>query len=131
MLPGQAFRAGDWLGEYLGELLPAAAPEADSSDYAFTMAECAASGVQELVVDAQTHGNWTRFVNSSCKPNAEALPEQVGGVRVVVLRARKRIRAGEQVCISYGREYFEGRKVMCLCEAKEGPHMPAAIGGGD
>ena len=124
ILPGQAFRAGDWLGEYLGELLPATAPEADTSDYAFTMAGCANSGVQEVVVDAQTHGNWTRFLNSSCKPNAEALPEQVGGVKIIAVRARKRIRAGEQVCISYGRRYFEGRKMMCLCETKDGPHLP-------
>ncbi len=80
-------------------------------------------------MDAQTHGNWTRFLNSSCKPNVEALPEQVGGVRVIVLRAKKRIRAGEQVCIGYGRGYFEGREMMCLCEAKRGPHMPPAAKG--
>ncbi len=77
VLPGEELPAGAWLGEYLGELLPPTAPEADSSDYAFTLS--AQGGAAEVVIDAATHGNWTRFVNSSCRPNVVASPEQVGG----------------------------------------------------
>ncbi|KAK3897359.1 hypothetical protein C8A05DRAFT_39087, partial [Staphylotrichum tortipilum] len=69
VLPGATLPRGAWLGEYLGELLPLTAPEADSSDYAFTLPGEGGGAAAEVVIDAGTHGNWTRFVNSSCRPN--------------------------------------------------------------
>jgi SET domain-containing protein len=121
---GQRIAAGEWLGEYLGEVLPAAAREAQTSAYAFTLRGYAADRVPELVVDAQTHGNWTRFVNSSCRPNVAATPEQIGKVRIVAFRAETDIAAGEQVLINYGRDYFAERGIMCCCEVSAQPHLP-------
>ncbi|KAK4040798.1 hypothetical protein C8A01DRAFT_35172 [Parachaetomium inaequale] len=121
---GNTIPKGAWLGEYLGELLPPAAREADTSDYAFTMPGLARDGVDELVIDAETHGNWTRFVNSSCRPNVLASPEQVGKVRIIALRALRKLRGGEQLLISYGRQYFEERNIKCCCAVGKEPHLP-------
>ncbi len=130
MRPGHTLAAGAWIGVYLGELLPSMAPEAETSDYAFTL-PAANKGAREVVVDVQTHGNWTRFVNSCCRPNVEATLEQVGGVRVVALRVVREIKGGEEVVICYGRRYFEGRKMVCRCKTpgrgrrrKDGGHLP-------
>jgi hypothetical protein len=124
VLPDQTIAEGDWLGEYLGQLLPANAPEAETSDYAFDMPGRAVERVRRVIVDAATHGNWTRFVNSSCEPNVQALAEQVGKVRVIVYRALRDIQAGEQLLVTYGRGYFEERGILCCCEAKREPHLP-------
>lgn len=130
--PGHTIRAGTFLGEYLGEILPADAPEGNTSAYAFTMAGDdgdgggGGGGGPELLVDAETHGNWTRFVNSSCRPNVEALPEQVGKVRVVVFRALRNIKAGEQLFIFYGQGYFETRGLLCCCGEQPVAHTVVA-----
>jgi SET domain-containing protein len=81
-------------------------------------------GVKELVIDAETHGNWTRFVNSSCRPNVLASPEQVGKVRIIAFRALRKLRGGEQLLISYGRQYFEERNIKCCCAVQKEPHLP-------
>ncbi|KAK4155682.1 hypothetical protein C8A00DRAFT_13310 [Chaetomidium leptoderma] len=122
---GQTITKGAWLGEYLGELLPPSAPEATTSLYAFTMPGIAAGNARELLVDGQTHGNWTRFVNSACRPNVLASPEQVGKVRIVAFRALRTIRPGEQLLINYGRHYFSERGMRCCCAVSAAPHLPA------
>ncbi|KAK4099146.1 SET domain-containing protein, partial [Parathielavia hyrcaniae] len=120
----QTIAEGDWLGEYLGEILPLDAPEANTSDYAFLMPGRAVERVKRVVVDAATHGNWTRFVNSSCDPNVEVVPEQVGKVRIIAFRAARDIHAGEQLLVFYGKDYFEERGLMCCCETDPLPHPP-------
>jgi hypothetical protein len=125
VLPGHTIAEGDYLGEYLGQLLPADAPEAGTSDYAFDMPGRAVEHVRKVIVDAATYGNWTRFVNSSCEPNVQALAEQVGKVRVIVYRALRDIQADEQLLVTYGRGYFEETGILCCCEAKPEPHLPS------
>ncbi|KAL2266698.1 hypothetical protein VTJ83DRAFT_6050 [Remersonia thermophila] len=128
------FHEGDYLGEYLGELLPLGAPEVMQSDYIFTLDAVTRKTrgkrgarhdvAPEVYVDAAQHGNWTRFVNSSCTPNVEALARQAGRVRMVVYRAVRAIRPGEQLFVYYGKGYFTSRGLRCLCPADTKPHMP-------
>ena len=44
-----------------------------------------------------------RYANHSCRPNAES--DVVKGK--VILRARKKIKPGEEITYDYGREYFD------------------------
>lgn len=122
--PGQTINEDDWLGEYLGEILPGDTLEQLQSWYAFDLAEFPKDGLPKITIDAATHGNWTRFVNSSCNPNVQPLPEQIGKVRVVAFRALRDIQAGEQLQINYGREYFEGPGIQCCCDSQPHPHLP-------
>jgi len=52
---------------------------------------------------AQDAGNMGRYANHSCRPNAES--DVVKGK--VILRARKKIKPGEEITHDYGREYFD------------------------
>lgn len=122
---GCAIDKDDWIGEYLGELVPPSASEAETSRYAFTLPGVPGEeGVGEVVIDAQTHGNWTRFFNSHCVPNVSATSEQVGKVRIVAFRALRRIEAREQLLIFFGRQYFAERGMLCCCDAQAEPHLP-------
>ena len=54
-------------------------------------------------IDGSVRSNTTRYINHSCRPNAEAI---VSGRRVWIW-SRRNIRAGEEITYDYGREYFE------------------------
>ena len=54
-------------------------------------------------VDGSSRRNIGRYANHSCRPNAES--DVVKGK--VILRARKKIKAGEEITYDYGREYFD------------------------
>lgn len=71
----------------------------------------------EVYVDASAGGNWTRFLNHSCEPNCSfARTLRCGYTRVIYARTKRHIRAGEQLFVDYGRDYFEG--VGCRCGSK-------------
>jgi SET domain-containing protein len=65
-------------------------------------------------IDGSTRRNLARYVNHSCKPNAEAELERGH----MVFRACKRIKSGDEITIDYGEEYLEFYfgKHGCLCE---------------
>ena len=64
-------------------------------------------------IDGSPRGNTARYINHSCRPNAEAI---VSGRRVWIWSKRK-IRAGEEITYDYGREYFDDhiRPAGCRC----------------
>jgi hypothetical protein len=65
-------------------------------------------------IDGSTRANMARYVNHSCRPNAEA----VGRGRGIAYVARKRIKAGEEITVDYGKAYFDAyiKKSGCRCE---------------
>jgi SET domain-containing protein len=66
-------------------------------------------------IDGRARSNTARYINHACRPNAEAF---VSGHRVWVWSKRE-IKAGEEITINYGREYFdkEIRPKGCRCKA--------------
>jgi SET domain-containing protein len=54
-------------------------------------------------VDGSNRRNKGRYANHSCRPNAES--DVVKGK--VILRARRKIKPGEEITYDYGREYFD------------------------
>lgn len=78
-----------------------------------------------VMIDAKSQGNWTRYMNSSCDPNLEAFTEQVGKIRVVVFKPRRKISRNEELCFYYGADFFKTHKIAkCLCRAYGAPHSP-------
>jgi SET domain-containing protein len=65
-------------------------------------------------IDGTPRSNTARYINHSCRPNAEAI---VTGRRVWVW-SKRRIRAGEEITYDYGKEYFDDhiKPVGCKCE---------------
>jgi hypothetical protein len=66
-------------------------------------------------IDGSSRRNVARYINHSCRPNAEALLRK-GRIVFVALR---RIGAGEEITLDYGKEYFDLfiRAAGCRCAA--------------
>jgi SET domain-containing protein len=66
-------------------------------------------------IDGSPRSNVARYINHSCKPNAEAI---ISRGRVWIW-SRKTIKPGEEIAYDYGKEYFEGiiEPQGCKCEA--------------
>jgi hypothetical protein len=99
--------AGRRIIEYVGPILTSAEVDSRRGRYFFTIDE-------EYAVDGSPRANLARYVNHSCRPNAEALVE---GKRIWIW-SRRAIRPGEQITINYGKDYFDDyiRPVGCKCE---------------
>ena len=94
--------------EYVGPLVPNEEVETSRGKYFF--------GVnRKWSIDGSPRFNLARYINHSCKPNAEAF---VSGRRVWIW-SKKRIEAGEELTIDYGEEYFEDqiKPRGCRCVA--------------
>lgn len=65
-------------------------------------------------VDGSPRSNIARYINHSCKPNAEAI---ISGTRIWIW-SRKKIKPGDEITYDYGKEYFEGliEPMGCKCE---------------
>ena len=94
--------------EYTGEVITDEEAERRGGKYLFEL-----GGGRTL--DGRPRTNLGRYVNHSCRPNAEAF---VSGRRVWVW-SKRRIRAGEEVTIDYGPAYFDEhiRPKGCRCAA--------------
>lgn len=65
-------------------------------------------------IDGSGRDNIARYVNHSCRPNAEAI---ISRGRVWI-RSNRNIQPGEEIGYHYGKEYFEGiiKEIGCKCE---------------
>ena len=65
-------------------------------------------------IDGSKRWNVARYVNHSCRPNAEAV-ERRGPIIVYV--ARRRIKPEEEITVDYGKDYFAAfiGKSRCAC----------------
>ncbi|KAK4466045.1 hypothetical protein QBC42DRAFT_156277, partial [Cladorrhinum samala] len=116
LLAGNTIQAGDWIGEYLGRILPAGSARANTSDYVYKLDGLLNSRMRQVDVDAAAEGNWTRFLNHCCRPNCASAEIYVGKVRLTAFYALRQISAGEELTINYGKAYFNSApKIMCRC----------------
>jgi len=93
--------------EYTGPIVTSEEVERRRGRYFFTVDE-------EYAIDGSPRTNLARYINHSCRPNAEALVE---GKRIWIW-SKRAIKPGEQITINYGKEYFDDyiRPVGCKCE---------------
>jgi len=92
--------------EYIGPFIPNEEVEKRNGKYFF--------GVNtKWSIDGSPRGNIARYINHSCRPNAEAL---ISGRRVWIW-SRRNIKPGEEVTYDYGKEYFEDiiQPLGCRC----------------
>ncbi|KAH6638201.1 hypothetical protein C7974DRAFT_451488 [Boeremia exigua] len=106
------WKKGNILGAYLGELIPSRTSNTEYCHEVFIGPEFEKTGASIAYIDAERCGNYVRFCNHSCENNANISEERVGEERVLVLRATKRIAAGEQVTIDYGTDFFRGGQCL-------------------
>lgn len=104
MLP---IRAGRRVIEYVGPIVTTEVVERSRGKYFFKIDEGNA-------VDGSARSNVARYINHSCRPNAEAF---IYGRRVWIC-SKRALRAGEQITIDYGKEYLAAHmsQAGCKCE---------------
>ena len=97
---------GKCIIEYTGPLITNEEFERRNGKYFF--------GVNsKWTIDGSPRSNIARYINHSCRPNAEAL---TSGNRVWIW-SRRKIKAGEEIAYDYGKEYFEDiiEPMGCRC----------------
>jgi hypothetical protein len=70
-------------------------------------------------IDGSTRKNIARYINHSCKPNAES--DVSSRKRKVVIRAIRNIEAGDEINYDYGTDYFKIflKPIGCKCDSCE------------
>jgi SET domain-containing protein len=108
---------GQLIGEYLGEIV--FSDSMTNTDFAFKLPVTIDNRV--LSIDAKNYGNELRFANHSDRPNVRANFIVVNGQFRLVFVAKKNIKAGQQLFINYGSDYWhtplavaQGRKKIKL-----------------
>jgi uncharacterized protein len=98
-----SIKTGDRICEYRGERIgwPEALrrhphdPEQPFHTFYFSVTD-------DLVIDGNARGNFSRFINHSCEPNCEAEMDEVRGVTRVFIHALRNIAKGEELTYNYG-----------------------------
>lgn len=95
--------------EYTGPLLTAEEADKRGGKYLFEIDE-------DWTIDGSSRDNLARYINHSCKPNAEV--EAITDERRLLVHALRDIQPGEEVTIDYGEEYFDDhiRPHGCRCD---------------
>ena len=103
----QPIPAGKRLIEYTGPIITSEEVDKRRGKYFFEINE-------KFAIDGSPRSNTARYINHSCRPNAEAI---VSGRRVWIW-SKRAIKAGEEITYHYGREYFDDhiRPVGCKCK---------------
>ena len=97
--------SGKRIIEYLGTIITTEEADKRGGKYLFELDE-------KHAIDGSTRSNTARYINHSCRPNAEGLTT---GRRVWIWALRD-IKAGEEITINYGKEYLEAHIKRCRCE---------------
>ncbi|ORY14562.1 hypothetical protein BCR34DRAFT_646130 [Clohesyomyces aquaticus] len=125
----ESWKKGDPLGAYVGRLVPRELPNTDYCHLIYIGPVFLDGGdgkkdgkKKRAYIDSSLEGNWTRFINHSCVPNAEIQTCRIGKCKALVVVATRDIRKGEQLTIDYEDEYFLKRRCLCgevFCKYKE------------
>lgn len=84
--------------EYIGEHISHDEADRRGGKYLFTLSK-------DTIIDGKDRQNIARYVNHGCKPNCYAeIDEDKGKIFYI---AKRKINAGEEITINYGKEYFE------------------------
>lgn len=107
---GEDIKKGAFIVEYTGKKLPNSIADYLGTRYIFDLEN-------GFSIDGSPMSNKARWVNHSCNPNAEyELDEEESRVRVL---AKRSIKAGEEITVDYGDEYFNEfiKPKGCKCAA--------------
>jgi len=99
----EAAGAGDFVGEYVGELVSSAEGHRRGRTYDALGVSYLATLSQTTIVDATQVGSRTKFINhGSDSPNLEMKLLSTGGTIRAPLFAARDLSAGEEVVFDYG-----------------------------
>lgn len=110
----QPIKKGVKIIRYFGPLLDSKNEKHDAIEnkYLFQISK-------RWTVDGSIRKNVARYINHSCKPNAESDVDTTK--KTIVIRSVKKIEPGEEINYDYGTEYFKEylKPIGCKCDACE------------
>lgn len=98
LFANQEFKRGDFIIEYTGEIIPTEEADRRGGKYLFILNS-------KLTIDGKGRENTARYINHSCKPNAEAETDE--DARKIRISAKRKILPGEEIAYDYGKEYCD------------------------
>jgi len=113
----RSLQPGQIIGTYHGRRYAASESAARDWDQALTYVFALSDGT---IIDGSEGGNATRHINHSCAPNCAAYEvEDEDGRPQIVIEARRRIRAGEELFIDYALDVGDNDpgEYPCRCGA--------------
>ena len=104
----EAIKKGKFIVEYWGKRIPSKTADELETKYLFEINS-------RWTIDGSNRKNIARYINHSCRPNAEA--HIIKGT--IKIRALKTIKPGDEIAYNYGRGYFDTfiKPVGCKCLA--------------
>ena len=101
-------RKGSFIVRYTGRMLPNRIADELDTKYLFEVNA-------RWTVDGSSRKNVARYVNHSCRPNAEADVKK----KKILITAIKTINPGDEITYNYGRDYFNAfiKARGCKCTA--------------
>ncbi|WP_420135480.1 SET domain-containing protein [Rhodopseudomonas sp.] len=117
----QPIKKGSKIIRYFGPMLDCNKKKDDAVEnkYLFQISK-------RWTVDGSVRKNVARYINHSCKPNAES--DVSVKKRKIFIRAIKNIEPGEEINYDYGTEYFKEylKPIGCKCDACEKKRLKKA-----
>src|SRR5215469_4251731 len=108
----KSIKKGEKIIRYFGPILDSKKEDEDAIEnkYLFEL-------TNRWTIDGSVRENVARYINHSCKPNAES--DVKPRKRKVFIRAIKNIEPGEEINYDYGTDYFKAylKPIGCKCEA--------------
>ncbi len=98
--------ANQFVGEYTGLIRKKKRAHDGESVYSFSL-NAWRMGKVPYVISSETMGNFTRFINHSDEPNAEAISVLWRGMPRVIFLSLKMIPKGGQILFDYGKIFWE------------------------
>src|SRR5262244_3159326 len=100
-------KKGQFIVRYSGRKLRAQVADELDNRYMFEINS-------RWTIDGSSRRNRARYINHSCRPNAEVYFVK----HVIKIRAIKNIRPGDEITYHYGRDYFDSfiREAGCKCK---------------
>lgn len=106
----RSIKAGTYIGQYVGEIREPAARKGTTYALHHTLRDRSIG-----VIDAAIYGNWTRYMNHSCRAGVIFVSAVVGNSACVLVRAIRDIEIFEEITVDYGAAYFAPRGRVCKC----------------
>ncbi|HET8575122.1 MAG TPA: SET domain-containing protein [Candidatus Paceibacterota bacterium] len=107
LFASKAIAKGTFIVEYVGEIISSQEADRRGGKYLFQLNS-------RKTVDGKNRSNVARYINHSCRPNAEV---EIKRGHILIF-AKKKIREGEEIAYDYGKEYFQEyiEPYGCRCE---------------
>lgn len=108
LMTNQTLQPGDWVGAYTGQVRPLPFFQADPNNYCLHYPTSWWPPIT-YVTDAQSFGNYSRFINHSDQPNLSFSSLVYKKLVYFILRANQMIPRGSFLTVDYGPNFWARR----------------------